>query len=362
MTESEKDQKIIALEKENKALRERIAELERRMGLNSENSSKPPSSDGLRKKTHRTKSLRGKSTRKTGGQKGHQGYTLEKVAEPDKLVKHLAPDSCWGCGCDVSKKQVVSVIKRQVFDIPEPRLEVTEHQIEIKHCPNCQQKLQGCFPEAVKAPVQYGVRVKAVSTYLQHQHFIPESRLSEILQDVFGCQMSEATIANTSQWLAQAVTPVVEKLASEVKTAPVKHLYETGLRVARKTQWLHSVSTPDLTWYRIATKRKDLEPLIGMKGIVVHDHLQPYYQIENVLHQLCNAHHLRELRALSEIENEAWAKSMKQLLCLSNKYSSRYLQTIPKPIENRLKQLYQLIIRRGLDFHDSQPPLARKGN
>ena len=79
MTESEKDQKIIALEKENKALRERIAELERRMGLNSENSSKPPSLDGLKKKTHRTKSLRGQSKRKTGGQKGHQGYTLEQV-------------------------------------------------------------------------------------------------------------------------------------------------------------------------------------------------------------------------------------------------------------------------------------------
>ncbi len=362
MTESEKDQKIIALEKENKALRERIAELERRMGLNSENSSKPPSSDGLKKKTHRTKSLRGKSSRKTGGQKGDRGYTLEQVAEPDKLVKHLAPDSGWRCGCNVRKEQVVSVIKRQVFDIPEPRLEVTEHQIEIKHCPNCQQKLQGCFPKTVKAAAQYGVRVKAVSTYLQHQHFIPESRLSEILQDVFGCQMSEATIANTSQWLAQAVTPVVEKLASGVKTAPVKHLDETGFRVARKTQWLHSVSTPDLTWYRIATKRKDLEPLIGMKGIVVHDHWKPYYQIEDVLHQLCNAHHLREVRALSEIENEAWAKSMKQLLCLSNKYSNRYPQTIPKPIEIRLKQLYQLIIRRGLDFHLTQPPLARKGN
>ena len=362
MTESEKDQKIIALEKENKALRERIAELERRMGLNSENSSKPPSSDGLKKKTHRTKSLRGKSSRKNGGQKGHRGYTLEQVAEPDKLVKHLAPDSCWGCGCDVSKEQVVSVIKRQVFDIPEPGLEVTEHQIEIKHCPNCQQRIQGCFPELVTAPVQYGVRVKALSAYLQHQHFIPENRLSEILQDVFGCRMSEATIANTSQWLAQAITPVVEKLASGAITAAVKHLDETGLRVAGKTQWLHSVSTPNLTWYRIATKRKDLEPLKGIRGVVVHDHWKPYYQLEDVLHQLCNAHHLRELRALSEIENEAWAKSMKQLLCLANKYSSRDPQTIPKPIETRLKKLYQSIIRRGLDFHITQPPLARKGN
>lgn len=362
MTESEKDQKIIALEKENKALRERIAELERRMGLNSENSSKPPSSDGLKKKNHRTKSLRDKSKRKTGGQKGHRGYTLEQVAEPDRLVKYSAPDSCWGCGCDVSTERVVSVIKRQVFDIPEPRIEVTEHQIEIKRCPRCQQKLQGCFPEAVKAPVQYGGRVKAVLTYLQHQHFIPENRLSEILQDVFGCRMSEATIANTSQWLAEAITPVVEKLASEVKTAPVKHLDETGFRVAGKTQWLHVVSTETMTWYRIASKRKDLDSLTGIRGVVVHDHWKPYYQLKNVLHQFCNAHHLRELKALTEIENEDWAKSMKQLLSLANKYRNRYPKTIPKPIETRLKRLYQSIISRGLNFHLCQPPLVRQGN
>ena len=114
-------------------------------------------------------------------------------------------------GYDVSKEQVVSVIKRQVFDIPEPRIEVTEHQVEIKRCPRCQQKLSGYFPEAVKAPVQYGVKIKAVSTYLQHQHFIPEDRLSEALEDLYGCRMSTGTIANTSKSLAQTMCPVVEK-------------------------------------------------------------------------------------------------------------------------------------------------------
>lgn len=362
MTGAEKDEKIKALERENQALRERIAELERRMGLNSENSSKPPSSDGLKKTTHRTKSLRGQSKRKTGGQKGHPGQTLEQATEADEIVNHLAPSICGECGCDVGKQKAISIIKRQVFDIPEPKIKVTEHRVEVKQCPECQRKVQGSFPQSVKAPVQYGVRLKAISAYLYHQHFIPENRLSEIVEDLFGCPMSEGTIANHSKSLASAITPIAEVLASRVKTAPVKHLDETGFRVAGKTQWLHSVSTPNLTWYRIATKRKDLEPLIGIRGIVVHDHWKPYYQLEDVLHQLCNAHHLRELKALSEIENEAWAKSMKQLLCLANKYSYRYPQTIPKSIETRLKKLYQSIIRRGLDFHDSQPPLARQGN
>ena len=129
---------------------------------------------------------------------------------------------CCGCGWDVSHEQVVSLLKRQVFDIPEPSIEVTEHRVEVKKCPRCKIKTQGSFPPSIKAPVQYGVRLKAVSTYLHHQHFIPENRLSEILQDLFGCRMSEATIANTSKSLAQAIAPVAEKLGSMVKAAPVK--------------------------------------------------------------------------------------------------------------------------------------------
>jgi transposase len=116
------------------------------------------------------------------------------------------------------------------------------------------------------------------------------------------------------------------------------------------------------TCYLLRRSGKDLEPLMGMRGIVVHDHWKPYYQIDNVVHSLCNAHHLRELRALTEIEVEDWAKSMKQLLCLANKYRNRYPQTIPKPIVMRLNQLYNSILKRGLDFHSSQPPLTRKGN
>lgn len=363
MTGAEKDQKIEVLEQENKALRERIAELERRLGLNSDNSSKPPSSDGIKKKPQRTKSLRSQSKKNQGGQKGHPGQTLKQVLQPDKIINHSAPSNCCQCGCDVSQLTVTSIIKRQVFDIPEPSMEVTEHRVEVKKCPQCQAKIQGKFPLLVKAPAQYGVRLKAISAYLQHQHFIPENRLCGILQDLFGCQISEGTIVNHSKSLAQTITPVVELLASLVKTTSVKHLDETGLRIAGKTNWLHVVSTETMTWYRIATKRKDLEPLRGIKGVVVHDHWKPYYQLESVTHSLCNAHHLRELQALTEIEHEAWARSMKKLLCLANKYCHRYYpQTIPKPIINRIKRLYQSITERGLNFHLTQPPLTRKGN
>lgn len=360
MTGAEKDQRIQALEKENQALRERIAELERRLGLNSDNSSKPPSSDGLKKKPKRTQSLRSQSKKSSGGQKGHHGETLKQVLEPDRIINHSAPSTCCECGCSLSKSTVVSSIKRQVFDIPKLLIEVTEHRVEIKQCPRCHSKVEGKFPPLVKAPVQYGVRLKATCAYLQHQHFIPEKRLSEIFQDLFGCPISEGTIVNHSKSLANAIIPLAEKLGARVRQAPVKHLDETGLRIAGKTNWLHVVSTETATWYRIATKRKDLEPLKGIEGVVVHDHWKPYYQLDDVVHQLCNAHHLRELKALSQIENESWAKSMKQLLCLANKYRNRYPQTIPKTIINQLYRIYESIIKRGIDFHVAQPPLIRK--
>jgi len=360
MTHEEQAQRIIALEAENQVLREKIAELERHLGLNSQTSSKPPSSDGL-KKPNRTKSLRKPTGKKPGGQKGHQGYTLEAVGEPEKIVTHET-ECCLECGCRFGSEDVVKVIKRQVFDIPEPKLEVTEHQVCVKACPRCHQTSPGSFPETVKAPVQYGERIRAVCAYLHHQHFLPEERLSELIEDVFGCTMSGKTIANISTAVGELITPTVEKLLEQVKEAPVKHLDETGLRIDGQTNWLHVASTKDLSWYRTASQRKDLEPLCDLSGTVIHDHWKSYYQLPGVEHGLCNAHHLRELKALNEIEQESWAQSMTRVLLLANQYQNRYDERIPENLEIRLRGIYTSIVERGLKYHQSLPPLPRKNH
>ncbi len=363
MSPEEKDQKIERLEKENQALRQKIAELERRLGLDSQTSSKPPSSDGLKKSTKiRTKSLREKGKRPSGGQIGHPGQTLEQVLQPEEIVEHPAPCSCSKCGYDMGGVGVKTIIKRQVFDIPQPKIVVTEHRVEVKECPECKAKIQGSFPELVTAPVQYGARIRGVAVYLNHQHFIPEDRLSEVLWDLFSCRMTPGTIAKTTKTLAKLIEPVVSQIASQVKVAPVKHLDETGLRIGGKTNWLHVVATESQTWYRVAAKRKDIEVLSDIQGVVVHDHWKPYYQLEDVNHSLCHAHHLRELKALAEIEQESWAKSMSKLLLLACNYKHRYPKGIPKNIVVRLTQLYEQILQRGLNFHLNQPPLVRQGN
>jgi transposase len=261
------EHQLIALGQENHLLRERVSELERRLSLDSVNSSKPPSSDGLEKSPRRTQSLRRKSKRNSGGQPGHQGQTLKAVSHPDVVIQHPAPQQC-RCGCDVWHIPATAVLKRQVFDIPQPKIIVTEHQVRVKRCPQCQQTVQSCFPEGVNGPVQYGPRIRAIATYLNHQHFIPEERLSELLSDIFNCSMSTATIVKLSNTVQQSFEPLIENLSAMLQASPVKHLDETGLRISGRTQWLHVVSTATETWYRTAVKRKDLEPLKMMTGAI----------------------------------------------------------------------------------------------
>ena len=146
---------------------------------------------------------------------------------------------------------------------------------------------------------------------------------------------------------------------SKIKNAPVKHLDETGFRVSGKTQWLHVASTDSLTYYHISPKRKSL--LNELIGVVVHDHWKPYYQLPNVLHGLCNQHHLRELKALIEHEKEAWAKKMRRFLRFALRYRHEYKdQFIPEEKLNRLINLYDKIVEEGIHYHEQLPTFSVK--
>jgi len=143
-----------------------------------------------------------------------------------------------------------------------------------------------------------------MAVYLQHQHFIPEDRLQKIFSDLFNLPLSRASLAGFSAPLFKALAPFTEQALEAVKQAEVKHFDETGFRVSAKTQWLHVASNKQWTHYYFSPQRKHL--LSGVKGTAIHDHWKPYYQLEDVLHGLCNAHHLRELKARIE-EGEVWA-------------------------------------------------------
>ena len=127
---------IEVLRMENAALRQEVVDLRRQLDKNSSNSSKPPSSDGLKKPPRITGSLRGKSDKTSGGQAGHAGNTLKQAAKPDVVERHEA-QACRHCLAGLTTAMITGVEKRQVFDAPEPRLEVTEHQAMIYRCAHC---------------------------------------------------------------------------------------------------------------------------------------------------------------------------------------------------------------------------------
>ena len=262
--------------------------------------------------------MRGTSGKKSGGQVGHKGDTLRRVDKPDIIKAHRAT-RCGHCRANLTAAMAVGIEKRQVFDLPEPRLEVTEHQAQIYACEQCHGVTKAVFPEGVTSAVQYGSRVKAAAVYLNGQQLIPEDRVAEVMGDLFGAGLlCPASVASWSAAKAEELKPFVDHIAALVDRAPVRHLDETGFRVGGKTQWLHTASTLALTHYRVSEKRGAI-PTTLAGGIIVHDHFKPYYTLPDVEHALCNAHHLRELKALIEIEKEPWAKKMFRLLLKANK-------------------------------------------
>jgi transposase len=243
---------IEVLRAENAALRQEVADLRRQLDKNSSNSSKPPSSDGLSKPPRVAGGTRGKSGKRSGGQTGHGGATLKQAAKPDVIERHEA-EARRHCLAGLTGAMITGVEKRQVFDQPAARLDVTEHQAMIYRCAHCRGRTTAAFPEGVASPAQYGPRVRAAAVYLNVQQLIPEDRVAQAMADLFGaaalCPASVVAWAKTRPMLFEAVAA---HIAALVARAPVRHLDETGFRTAGKGQWLHTASTATLTSYRVS--------------------------------------------------------------------------------------------------------------
>jgi transposase len=346
---------------EQQVLLARVAELERRLGLNSSNSSKPPSSDGLKKAPPRTRSLRQQSNKTSGGQPNHPGKTLSVVANPDHIVDHFPP-SCDNCGDPLPQSTGDGYVVRQVFDLPEPApLVVTEHRAHRCRCQACGKVTAGQHPDGVRAPVQYGERIAAIVVYLATFQFVPEDRLATLMLDLFGVTLSRATIGQMTRRAGQRLLSFAAAVQQLILTAPVKHLDETGFRIVKRLRWLHIAATAALTFYRIGSSRGDM--LSGVSGIVVHDHWKSYDTIPEVKHALCNAHHLRELQALVEIEHEDWARQMQVLLrraCHAEHLARSRGKAPGQRLIDLISRRYDTIVARGLAFHEALPALAIK--
>ena len=363
-------------------LEARITELEKRLNKNSSNSSKPPSSDGLK----RTKSLRPQNTgRKPGGQPGHRGQTLLQSESPDVTLT-VPLDTCPECGGDLSTQPVVSGEKRQVFDLPDIRLRITEYLAQHKFCPHCGKLVSSEFPTDVTAPAQYGPGMHAAMTYLNVRQVIPCKRVAEVCQDIFGHRPSAGSVVRSTARCAGLLAPAVDEIRNTLRQAPVLHSDEpersgdsqpqaarrasearqTGVRCAGKTQWLHVASTATDTFFSFSPKRgvegfaaADILP--GYGGTLVHDFWGPYDTL-GCRHSRCNAHLLRELKSFVE-SGHRWAQKLIAVLLEMKQAADEAREKgqlgVAADRRKKLEGQYDKWVSAGLKAHPEE--LRRKG-
>jgi transposase len=338
----------------------RVKELEDRGHTSSHNSSKPPSSDGLRRPP---RSLRQSSGKKPGGQPGHVGSALHMVEEPDHVITH-SPPVCAGCQASLADVAAHGYERRQVLDLPPRRLEATEHRAEEKTCPACQCRTRGMFPSEVTTRVQYGPQLKALLVYLLTYQLLPFERASEVVADLFGAALSEGTLQAAVETCAETLTAVETQINEQLCAEAVLHNDETGVRVAGKLLWLHVASTAQLTHYAVHAKRGSVAmTAIGIlptfEGTSVHDGLAAYRQY-GCGHGLCNAHHLRELTAIEEHDHQPWATQMKELLVEIKDHVAKQRaagqDTIAPAVRQDFVQRYQEIVAAGLAANPPPDP------
>lgn len=312
---------VVQLQATVELLRRRIADLEGEAGKNSSNSSLPPSSDTAAERQSRQarrQSQRQAGKRRPGKQPGAEGSTLRQSEEPDAVVVH-SPSCCGACGADLTDAQVTGSARRQVFDLPQPRLEVIEHVAESRRC-GCGAVTAGMFPPEASGPACWGPRVQALCVYLLTYQHIPVARTAELLTSL-GVSVSTGWVAAQSPRAARRLGRWLAELRLQLTKEPVLHADETSGRVAGSLWWLHVVSTTALTLL-VAHRRRGHDAIdeIGVLdaraagSTLVHDRAAMYWNY-GADHALCAAHLLRDLAGAGTVQGQAdWAAAMAKAL------------------------------------------------
>lgn len=351
LSEADKDKWIIALFEQVDALLTRVEMLETQVCKNSRNSSKPPSSDGLAKKT---RSLRESSGKAPGGQAGHKGTTLKRVAQATQTIDHPLPWQCDHCHGALPLADAEVAECRQVLDVPAAAFDVIEHRTLAVVC-RCGQSHVSAFPAGVTEPVQYGPNVKALGVHLTQGQMLPYARAAELIQDIHGLCVSPGTLVSWVGEASVALQGTADVIAEHLRNAPLLNADESGLRVAGKLHWLHIAASDQLTWYGVHAKRGleaiEAHGILPRRiGVLVHDCWAPYWRLDDSIHALCNAHLLRELAYVKEITGQDWPQAMTDLLLSANKSCAaarQKQQTFSATQIAAFRTMYDAIVSEG---------------
>lgn len=270
------------------------------------------------------------------------------IEHPDDIVKY-DPQTCQECGFRSEDVDSEKAIRRQVLNLPTLELQVTEHQVLIKVCPQYNCKNEGHFLKQVTQLTQYRPRLTSVLSYLNHYQFIPYDRLKQLTREGFGSNILQGTLAN----IIQRFYDLLEKTEVAIKESLLSWKYlgldETGCYMAGNRHRLHVTSNKRYTHYFTHEKRgsKEIEAngiLSYFKGTVIHDHWTPYFKYEDCTHTLCNVHHLRESNGIIDFEKQQWAKDISELLLEAKTYSEDIEYPLPIIKIQEFEKRYQQII------------------
>ncbi len=359
----------------NERLEERVTELERQLRQNSGNSGKPPSRDPAAERQRqaaereaRKGSGEGGGRKRKGKQRGSKGSGLEMSAKPDEVIDHR-PERCDGCGGALDDEASTGFAARQVIDLPEVAPVVTEHRAHTCRC-RCGHESTGAFPEAVRAPVSYGPRVRAVVAYLLGRQHIPTRRVAETLADLFGLSISTGAIDSIYSEASRRLRGFIAALVALLRTLPVLHADETTDRIGTKNCWMHVVSTGLFTLIHASVTRggdaiDEAGVLRGYRGVIVHDRLAMYWKLK-AKHGLCAAHLLRDLADVAiGVTQTAWAAGLAGLLVEINAACEdarrRGLKQLGPSHQRAFASRYDTLVAQGLAANP-EPASGRQRN
>jgi transposase len=359
-----KDQRIEELEALLMRAVLRIEELERQIRKDSHNSSKPPSSDGLK---HRV-TPRQKSEKPSGGQPGHAGHTLVQVAEADEVIIHR-PTHCEACRCDLGAVAGQIQERRQIHELPVLRLVVTEHQVQAICCPVCAHLTVAHFPTGVDAPAHYGPQMRALAVYLSQYQLLPMERIGELFEDLFGCSLSDGTLTTWILEAARTLGPTMQMIKHCLLMQKVDHVDETGGRVKGLLHWFHVNATRWLTLYGCYRQRGrqaiDAQGILpAYAGRAIHDRWYSYDHYP-CAHSLCGAHLLRDCLWVAEQEQQPWAATMHEVLlrmrAVTEHWRARGAKAVGQAERDALLLQYFEVLQQGFTAHSALSPPSSPG-
>jgi transposase len=354
---------IAFLKSENASLREEIRLLKN--GKKSTTSHTPPSQDLGRSNKQNSREISGK---KSGGQKGHEGFTLEMKAIADEVIVYI-PEFCTTCSASLAGVSPVLEERKQEIIIPALQASYLEHQSFSRTCTCCGNKVAATLPSELTAPIQYGQNVRATIAYLSIYQYLPYNRIKKLMFDLFKLPLSEGTIHSFLHNMAQYSLPMYEEIRNRIAVSNLVGGDETGTKINSKKGWFHVWQNPKLTLIVASFNRgySTVEEYFSngfTNAVYVSDCWSAQLKTPALKHQLCFAHLLRELKNFEETFKCQWSLDMIQLLqkAIKLKYEMApqdYLKP-PKILSEIEDELDQLLNVNSSSFHKKQQAFIKR--